>query len=81
MRGEGRTKGIKWIGARKKGQRRYDTRHKMLTQRALFASTPNTKKGTLSQQFVKHVAPPLEKENPLVKGLCGRTREPGKGSS
>ena len=34
--------------------------HDMLTQRALFALTQsNTKKGTLSQQFVMHVAPPL----------------------
>ena len=37
-------------------QRRYDTRHEMLTQRALFCIDSNTKKGTLSQQFVTHVA-------------------------
>ena len=35
-------------------------RHKMLTQHALFCIDSNTKKGTLSQQFVTHVAPPLE---------------------
>ena len=34
-------------------------RHEMLTQRALFCIDSNTKKGTLSQQFVTHVAPPL----------------------
>ena len=34
-------------------------RHEMLTQRALFCIASNTKKGTLSQQFVTHVAPPL----------------------
>ena len=32
--------------------------HKMLTQRTLFADS-NTKKGTLSEQFVTHVTPPL----------------------
>ena len=31
----------------------------MLTQRALFCIDSNTKEGTLSQQFVTHVAPPL----------------------
>ena len=31
--------------------------HEMLTQRALFCIDSNTKKGTLSQQFVTHVAP------------------------
>ena len=36
----------------------YDMRHEMLTQRALFCIDSNTK-GTLSQQFVTHVAPPL----------------------
>ena len=40
-------------------QRRYDMRHKMLTQRALFCHRTNTKRGTLSQHFVTHVVPPL----------------------
>ena len=44
-----------------KGQRRYDLRHEMLTQRAFFCIDSNTKKGTLSQQFMTHVAPPLVK--------------------
>ena len=40
-------------------QRRYDMRHEMLTQRALFCHCANTKRGTLSQHFVMHVVPPL----------------------
>ena len=40
-------------------QRRYDMRHEMLTQRALFCHHANTKPGTLSQHFVTHVVPPL----------------------
>ena len=40
-------------------QRRYDTHHEMLTQRVFFCIDSNTKKDTLSQQFVTHVAPPL----------------------
>ena len=40
-------------------QRRYDMRHKMLTQRALFCHRANTKRGTLTQHFVTHVVPPL----------------------
>ena len=45
--------------------------HEMLTQRALFCIDSNTKKGTLSQQFVTHVAPPLghcEPGNIKVRG-------------
>ena len=34
-------------------------RHEMLTQRALFCHRANTKRGTLTQHFVTHVAPPL----------------------
>ena len=34
-------------------QGRYDMRHEMLTQRALFCHHANTKTGTLSQHFVK----------------------------
>ena len=34
-------------------------RHEMLAQCALFCMDSNTKKGTLSQQFVTHFAPPL----------------------
>ena len=40
-------------------QRRYDMRHEILTQRALFCHRANTKTGTLSQHFVTHVVPPL----------------------
>jgi hypothetical protein len=40
-------------------QGRYDTCHEMLTQRNPFCHHVNTKKGTLSQQFVTHVVPPL----------------------
>ena len=40
-------------------QRRYDMRHEMLTQRALFCHRANTKRGTLTQRFVMHVVPPL----------------------
>jgi hypothetical protein len=40
-------------------QRRYDTRHEMLTQRNPFCHHVNTKKGTLSQHFVTHAVPPL----------------------
>ena len=40
-------------------QRRYDMRHEMLTQRALFCHRANTKRGTLTQHFVTHVVPPL----------------------
>ena len=40
-------------------QRRYDMRHEMLTQCALFFHHVNTKRGTLSQHFVTHVVPPL----------------------
>ena len=42
--------------------------HEMLTQRALFFIDSNTKKGTLSQQFVMHVAPPLGHCEPMVRG-------------
>ena len=42
-----------------RAQRRYDMRHEMLTQRALFCHHANTKPGTLSQHFVTHVVPPL----------------------
>ena len=52
-------------------QRRYDMRHEMLTQHALFCIDSNTKKGTLSQQFVTHVAPPLPQTCPLQKGRAG----------
>ena len=34
-------------------------RHEMLTQRAPFCIGVLAKKGTLSQQFVTHVVPPL----------------------
>ena len=34
--------------------RRYDMRHEMLTQRALFCHRANTKRGSLSQYFVKY---------------------------
>ena len=51
-------------------QRRYDTRHEMLTQRAPFCIGAMAKKGTLSQHFVKHVVPPLTTpmlgENPNI---------------
>ena len=40
-------------------------RHEMLTQRALFCHHTNTKRGTLSQQFVTHVVPLLGH----IKGL------------
>ena len=40
-------------------QRRYDMRHEMLTQRALFCHHANTKRGTPSQHFVTHFVPPL----------------------
>ena len=36
-------------------------RHEMLTQRALFCHRANTKRGTLTQHFVTHVVPPLDK--------------------
>ena len=38
----------------------------MLTQRAFFCIDSNTKKGTLSQQFVTHVAPPLAQARALI---------------
>ena len=41
------------------GQRRYDMRHEMLTQRAHFCIGAMAKKGTLSQHFMTHVVPPL----------------------
>ena len=41
------------------GQRRYDMRHEMLTQRAPFCIGAMAKRGTLSQHFVTHVVPPL----------------------
>ena len=41
------------------GQRRYDMRHEMLTQRARFCIGVMAKKGTLSQHFLTHVVPPL----------------------
>jgi hypothetical protein len=37
-------------------QRRYDMRHEMLTQRALFCMANRV---TLSQHFMAHVVPPL----------------------
>ena len=43
------------------GQRRYDTRHEMLTQRALFCIGVNAKrckKGLLGQHYMMHVVPP-----------------------
>ena len=40
-------------------QRRYDTRYKKLTQHYPFCIARDGKKGTLSQHFVMHVAPPL----------------------
>ena len=49
---EGRMEG------RRGNQRRYDMRHEMLTQRALFCHRANTITGTLSQHFVTHVVPP-----------------------
>ena len=42
-------------------QRRYDMRHEMLTQRAPFCIGAMAKKGTLSQHFVTHVVPPLDR--------------------
>jgi hypothetical protein len=36
-------------------QRRYDMRHKMLTQRALFCIAVLAERVTLSQNFVMHV--------------------------
>jgi hypothetical protein len=40
-------------------QRRYDMRHEMLTQRALFCIDVMAKRVTLSQHFMAHVVPPL----------------------
>ena len=40
-------------------QKKYDMRHKMLTQRALFVLAQWQKKGMLSQHFMTHVVPPL----------------------
>jgi hypothetical protein len=40
-------------------QRRYDMRHEMLTQHALFCIAVMAKRVTLSQHFVTHVVPPL----------------------
>ena len=56
-----------------KSQRRYDMRHEMLTQRALFCIESNTKKGALSQQFVTHVAPPLVKSIGTKNSACQTT--------
>ena len=41
-------------------------RHKMPTQHALFCIDSNTKKSTLSQQFVTHVAPPLQSSHQWI---------------
>ena len=48
-----------WSYAAAHDQRRCDTRHELLTQRALFCIGVNAKKGTLSQHFVTCDAPPL----------------------
>ena len=47
------------VGMYVRGQRRYDMRHEMLSQRAPFCIGAMAKKGTLSQHFVTHVVPPL----------------------
>ena len=49
-------------------QRRYDMRHEMWTQRALFPSR-QYKKGTLSQHFMTHVVPPLSCTRILSQGV------------
>ena len=51
-------------------QRRYDMRHEMLTQRALFCHHANAKPGMLSQHFVTHVAPPLGCVNDVMLGVA-----------
>ena len=55
-------------------QRRYG--HEMLTERALFFAT---KKGTLSQQFMTHVTPPLGEIMPMLSRGLLRSHEEQKG--
>jgi hypothetical protein len=50
-------------------QRRYDMRHEMLTQPALFCIAVMAKRVTLSQHFVMHVIPPLVYTIALKVGL------------
>jgi hypothetical protein len=45
-------------------QRRYDMRHKMLTQYALFCIDVMAKRVMLSQHFVTRVVPPLVQNTP-----------------
>lgn len=50
-------------------QRRYDTRHKMLTQHTRYWIDSDARTGTLSQNFVMHVMPPAITRAPTNTGV------------
>jgi hypothetical protein len=56
-----------YLGGTAVCQRRYDMRHEMLTQRALFCIDVMAKRVMLSQHFVTRVVPPLAVCSDLAK--------------